>query len=106
MRTGKISRPQSSGSGGGKSRNCVSTAPTEPASRLEVEAAMRGIFMPARALDKRDERGVSSRAPPRNTPGGHSFPSKETAMAEKKTEKKPEPKRKNGVNVDALLAAR
>jgi uncharacterized OsmC-like protein len=27
-------------------------------------------------------------------------------MAEKKTEKKPEPKRKNGVNVDALLAAR
>ena len=27
-------------------------------------------------------------------------------MAEKKTEKKPEPKRKNGVNVDALLQAR
>src|ERR1051325_1221318 len=37
---------------------------------------------------------------------GHSFPSKEKAMAEAKTEKTPDKKPKNGVNVDALLAAR
>src|SRR5688500_1695474 len=44
MRTGCSVRPQSSTSGSGRSRNCVSTVPTEPAAVFDAGVAMRGII--------------------------------------------------------------
>src|SRR6187200_3089520 len=44
MRTGCNGRPQSSSSGAGRSRNCVSTVPTEPAAIFDAGVAMRAII--------------------------------------------------------------
>ena len=48
MRTGCSSRPQSSASGRGRSRNCVSTVPTEPAAAFDAGVVMRGDHIPVR----------------------------------------------------------
>src|SRR5687767_14980041 len=44
MRTGCSLRPQSSTSGSGRSRNCVSTVPAEPAAVFDAGVAMGGII--------------------------------------------------------------
>jgi hypothetical protein len=46
MRTEASARPQSSWSGPGRSRNCVSTVPTEPAAAFGDVDAMGGMIPP------------------------------------------------------------
>jgi len=46
MRTGWSVRPHSSGNGSGRSRNCVSTVPTEPAAAFGDVDAMAGMIPP------------------------------------------------------------
>ena len=97
---GRSVRPQSSGTGSGRSRNCVATVPTEPAAGLTRAVAMTAslampahhkaggaaprpaMYDPALCADRRSDGPVFGRLMMENT------------------------KANNGVNVDALLAAR
>src|SRR6476660_406523 len=97
MRTDFSSRPQSSASGRGSSRNCVSTVPTEPTSAFDA-----GVVIPRSYLLALFPNGWRRRCMIRSFVGAdlkqHQPSSKGLTMAETSVN--------NGVNVGALLAAR
>src|SRR5688572_16164240 len=90
MRTGCSVRPQSSTSGSGRSRNCVSTVPTEPAAVFDAGVAMRGIIS---GVSRRPACRCMSRAFREVRIASKGFTMAMTSV-------------NNGVNVQALLDAR
>src|ERR1700722_276913 len=86
-RTGNSSRPQSSRTGSGRSRYCVSTVPTEPAATVEAGSAMGAmVARPGQCIVNHRHREITGR----RSKGAYRDMTTVT----------------NGVNVQALLDAR